>query len=395
VAAVGSVIDDAMERLGSSVDELAAWDPADGTDGELAAALLVLRREADRIDAVFARLAAAGHRRGIGRGDGAVSTVAWLRHRAGMRHHEAKAAVEQGDAADLLAATGEAWRGGEISTGAARTIFAARVADHDEALLGSEPILLDLARRGASGALGLAAAHCRNLARADGTEPHDRDGLTLAPTSDGSTVVAGTLSDEQAEVVTTALHAYVDPPAEGDTRTAAQRYASALAQICRVALDHANDHAVHHGHGIPQVLVVVDWATLLDSVPGRLDGQFTGSIHPRAARKLLCDSSISRILTGPDGLPLDVGRSTRTIPPAIRRAVIARDGGCRYPGCDRPPGWCQIHHVVHWVDGGRTAIVNLVMLCDRHHHVVHQVGWIVKFDGRDLRVLRPDGIEIQ
>jgi hypothetical protein len=75
--------------------------------------------------------------------------------------------------------------------------------------------------------------------------------------------------------------------------------------------------------------------------------------------------------------------------------VIARDGGCRYPGCDRPAGFCRTHHVVHWINGGRTAVHNLVLLCDRHHHVIHLPGWIVKFDGHVLTVIRPDGTEVE
>ena len=71
-----------------------------------------------------------------------------------------------------------------------------------------------------------------------------------------------------------------------------------------------------------------------------------------------------------------------------------RDGGCRFPGCTRPTGWTDAHHVVHWRHGGRTDLANLVLLCDHHHHVVHQPDWIVKFDGHELRVLKPDGIEL-
>jgi hypothetical protein len=383
-----------VDRLRAAVDDLAGWDPAGATDRELAAAVLAFRREADRLDAVFAHLAAAGHHRGIGNVDGSTSTAAWLRHRAGMRHHDAKLAIDHGTTAELLAETGAAWRAGEITTGAARTIFSARVPGHDQALLGSEPVLLDLARRRDHRSLGLAAAHCRNLARADGTPPHDTDGITLAPAGDGTTLVRGSLSDEQAEVVTTALHAYTDLPRADDPRTTAQRYAAALTQVCRVALTHADDDAPDHGHGSPHVLIVIDWDTLRSGTPGRLDGQFTGSIHPQAVRAMLCESTIARIVTGPDSLPLDVGRTRRSIPPAIRRAVIARDGGCRYPGCRRPAGWSQIHHVVHWIDGGTTTLANLVMFCSRHHHVIHQPGWIVKFDGYDLRIIRPDGTEI-
>jgi hypothetical protein len=141
--------------------------------------------------------------------------------------------------------------------------------------------------------------------------------------------------------------------------------------------------------------MVVDWSTITAGRLGRTDGEFTGSIHTSDVRRLLCDAAVSRVVTGPDSLPLDVGRSRRTIPPAIRRAVIARDGGCRFPGCDRPPGWCQIHHVVHWLDGGRTAVVNLLPFCDHHHHVIHQRDWIVKFDGHDLHIIRPDGSELR
>jgi Domain of unknown function (DUF222)/HNH endonuclease len=140
-----------------------------------------------------------------------------------------------------------------------------------------------------------------------------------------------------------------------------------------------------------QVTVVVDWHTLQRSVPGRTDGQFTGPIHPSDVQRLLCDSTITRVVTGPSGMPLDVGRAARTVPPPMRRALAARDAGCRFPGCDRPPGWCEAHHVVPFSEGGDTSPGNLVLLCDRHHHVVHAVGWSAAFDGTTLEVRRPDG----
>jgi hypothetical protein len=307
-----------------------------------------------------------------------------------MRTGEAKAAIQAGQDAELLVATGAAWRSGEITAGAARTIFGARVPGHEEPLVASEPVLLDLARRGDHRSLKLAADHCRNLARAEGTEPSARDGLHLSKTYGGVTVLSAELSDEHAEVVTTALHAFVDPPSAGDTRSVAQRYAAALARICRVAIAHADDVELP----IPQVIAVIDWATLTEGRAGRCDGQFTGSIHPAAIRKMLCDCSVSRVVTGPDGLPLDVGRSRRTAPPAHRRALIARDGGCRVPGCDRPPGWCEVHHAVPWVEGGPTAVDSELLFCDHHHDVVHRDGWLVKFDGRTLHILRPDGTEV-
>ena len=89
---------------------------------------------------------------------------------------------------------------------------------------------------------------------------------------------------------------------------------------------------------------------------------------------------------GPDGSVLDVGRKTRTVPPAIRRALDHRDGGCRFPGCGLR--FCDAHHVKHWADGGETRLGNLVLLCRRHHRAVHEEGFGVEIvtdaeEGRD------------
>jgi Domain of unknown function (DUF222) len=372
------------------VDELAGSDPFELSDAALAVELLAMRSEIDRLEALFAQRAALAHRRGVGALDGAHSTASWLRSQAGMREWDAKAAIEAGAVCELLPETGAAWRAGEISSGAARTIFGARVDGHDDELRGSESALLDLARRGDLKSLRLAARHFRNLARAGGSEPSENDGLHLSQTYDGVTAISGELTDLAAETVVTAIHAYTDPPTAEDTRTLAQRTAAALVQICKVALQHSPEA----GRESARITAVVDWKTVTESQLGRSDGDFTGAIHPADVQRLLCDSTVSRVVMGPDSLPLDVGRSRRTIPPAIRRAVIARDGGCRFPNCNRPPGWCQIHHVVHWLEGGLTAVCNLVPFCDHHHHVVHQRGWRVTFDGSTLRVFRPDGAEV-
>ena len=145
---------------------------------------------------------------------------------------------------------------------------------------------------------------------------------------------------------------------------------------------------------LPACSIVIDWQTLTGKQWGRLDGDYTGTLHPTDVERLLCDCTVSRVVTGPDGLPLDVGRSRRTIPPQLRRALRVRDHGCRYPGCTRPHGWTHAHHVIHWKDGGTTDLVNLVSLCDHHHHVVHLPGWTAKFDGHTFTVFQPDGTPV-
>ena len=72
---------------------------------------------------------------------------------------------------------------------------------------------------------------------------------------------------------------------------------------------------------------------------------------------------------------LDVGRRTRIVPPALRRALEVRDRGCAFPRCDRPPPWCDAHHLVHWAHGGPTTLDNLALLCGQHHHAIHDRGW--------------------
>lgn len=156
-------------------------------------------------------------------------------------------------------------------------------------------------------------------------------------------------------------------------------------RICEVAL-------ARRGAGSrarTRVSVVVDWATLAGGAPGRSDADFQGPIHPDDVARLLCDSTVSRVVTGPSALPLDVGRTQRTVPSATRRALVVRDGGCRFPGCERPPGFCDGHHVVPWYRGGPTDLGNLVLLCAHHHRLVHRGDWSVNFDGHDLHVFRP------
>ena len=78
---------------------------------------------------------------------------------------------------------------------------------------------------------------------------------------------------------------------------------------------------------------------------------------------------------GGNGQVLDLGRTNRTVSPAQRKALIVRDGGCIFPGCDRPASWCDAHHIIHWLDSGPTDLWNLCLLCSAHHHIVHDGGW--------------------
>jgi hypothetical protein len=110
----------------------------------------------------------------------------------------------------------------------------------------------------------------------------------------------------------------------------------------------------------------------------------------RTTERLACDASVVRVIETSTGTPLDVGRRTRRISPALRRALRLRDQGCRFPGCSHR--LTDAHHIVHWARGGVTSLANLTSLCRRHHGLIHEYGYRIDLDeARELVFMRPDG----
>jgi hypothetical protein len=149
-----------------------------------------------------------------------------------------------------------------------------------------------------------------------------------------------------------------------------------------------------------QVVVHVDQAVLTEdvdaseSVPHRAELDRGPALALETVRRLGCDGTVIGVLEGRDGEPLNIGRKTRSIPTAIKRALRARDGGCRFPGCDRTR-FCDGHHVKHWADGGETKLGNLVTLCSFHHTLLHEGGFGVAVTDDGVFVFtRPDGSRI-
>jgi hypothetical protein len=209
----------------------------------------------------------------------------------------------------------------------------------------------------------------------------------------------GDLDPETGETLLSALQAVLDAEARSgaaDDRTPAQRRADALGEICRQWLDRSDRPSVAGER--PHVTVTVDAAALAGSAgpashplpTSELD--HAGPVDPHTARRLACDASVMRVVMSERSEPLDVGRRTSVISSAMRRAVIVRDRHYRFPGCDRPHAWCDAHHIVHWADGGPTAVQNLLLLCRRHHRKVHERGGfrLELLDGRPV-FRRPDG----
>jgi hypothetical protein len=179
-----------------------------------------------------------------------------------------------------------------------------------------------------------------------------------------------------------------DPPP-----TWAQRRADALGVIAESFLAHGAEAL--KGGDRQQIVVHVTQAALKDGDRGRCELDEGPAIAVETARRLGCDASRIEITEDEVGEPLDVGRKTRTIPPALRRALESRDKGCVFPGCTHTR-FVDGHHIHHWADGGETKLSNLVSLCRFHHRAVHEGGLKVErcHDGA-WRFIKPDGESIE
>jgi hypothetical protein len=163
----------------------------------------------------------------------------------------------------------------------------------------------------------------------------------------------------------------------------------ALMSLIRRALDPAQADT-----RVPPTVVVSVTVEDLAKATGHADLLGSGTrITAETARRLACDANITRLITDPPSDIVDYGRTQRTPPPRLRRALDIRDRGCVFPGCDRPPGHCKAHHILFWIrDHGPTSLWNLVLLCDHHHHLVHECGWsLTRTSDGTLEFRRPDG----
>ena len=198
----------------------------------------------------------------------------------------------------------------------------------------------------------------------------------LVKTLDGRGYLKGSFDAEGTEIIATGLR-LAD---SGDLdEPSAQRQGQALVDVFRFYLDH--QHVKIAGATGPTSTWSSTTTPSRTHKPGRTLGGVP--IPGSTIRKIACDANIHRVITDGLGSILDYGRSTRTIPPAVYTSLVLRDWGCRFPGCDRPAEWCEGHHVWHWEDGGPTNLSNLVLLCSKHHHVIHLPDWRLE--------LKPDG----
>jgi len=390
-----------MSELRSAIDGLRSEVLAGLPDARIEEDFAEIQRAVELLEVERLRRLAEIERRRVFERDGHLSAASWLAATYKVGWGAARDHVRTARALEDMPETRQALDAGDLSMSAARVLVAARDADPEE-FRHSETELVEAARIHSVGDLQRVAAYWRQAVE----QEHALEGdekvraqrrLHASVTFLGMVRVDGDLDPETGETLLTALRAVLDAESrsgtEDDDRTPAQRRADALGEICRQWLDMGDRPRVAGEK--PHVTVTVGVGALRDGTgePSELD--HSGPVDPQVARRLACDAAIMRVVMAGPSEPVDVGRRTPVIPPAMRRAVIVRDRHCRFPSCDRPHTWCDAHHVVHWADGGPTALPNLLLLCRRHHRVVHQPGGfrLELVDGRPM-FRRPDGMAL-
>jgi hypothetical protein len=334
--------------------------------------------------------------------DGKLPSCAhWLNFKCGLNLGAAREKVRVGHALAALPKIAASMARGELSYSKVRALT--RVA-----CAATEDTLLMYALHGTAFHVERVVSGFRRAQQAQElsreAQQHDQRSVNYWFAEDGSLILKARLPALAGALLIKALDAALESTPQKEISaedveegwiTRESRRADALTVMAESYLANpvaaANTADGHHSADRYQVVVHVDAATLHEHSAGRCEIEQGPSIPIESVRRLSCDGSLIRLVENDKGEPLDVGRKTRSIPTAIRRALNSRDDGCRFPGCTHQR-YVDAHHIEHWADGGETKLANLVTLCRLHHRLVHEGEISVETlpDGT-WRFLRPDG----
>jgi hypothetical protein len=310
---------------------------------------------------------------------GFASCADWLAWRIGISRVTASEKVRAARALEALPLISEAMGRGELSFTKVRALT--RVATPE-----SEAELLEYARANSAASLERFVRGWKTMDRAGEQRieqlRHRLRSFSVFPDGEGMYLVRGRLTPEVAAVLMRAVEAagdalYAEPSPDDRRPDPEQRRADAVGLLAEraLAVGFAGDDVPVSGSRAEryQVVLHVEPATLrAEGEPGLTELEDGTRFSAENSRRLACDAAVVEVVKAPDGTVLDVGRRSRTVPPALRRALETRDRGCRFPGCGLR--FTDAHHIEHWGDGGETSLRNTVLLCRRHHRLVHEDG---------------------
>jgi len=311
---------------------------------------------------------------------GYASPIDWIRLNCHQTSNSAADLIAVGKNLQRMPESTQAISNGEI--GYAHVKAMARTANAVGNRFEEAP-LLEKARENSAGKFYYICNHYRHAADRKGYEAEQVEAvenrrLWISKCEDGTVLLSGNFDPEGGAAILTKLNPLTRKSGTHDTRSREKRNADALVEVAS------------GGGSQAQIQVTSSLETLL-GLAGAPAADMEHSSVPISARtieRLACDSSIARVLLNSESTVIDVGRSKRVVSEPARRGLTARDGHCRWPGCERPASWSAAHHVVHWIHGGTTDLDNLILLCHRHHRMAHEGNWqIVRGDdGRMLTI---------
>lgn len=335
-------------------------------------------------------------------GAGMKSCAHWLNWKCGIAMGAAREKVRVAHALDALPQISSALRAGRVSFSKVRAMT--RVATPQ-----NEDYLLMIAGHGTASHVERLVSNYRSVKRSEAlardNQHHAMRELHWYIDADGSYVFKARLGAEHGARIAQALDAAMSVIGEEQRNAAADVSAETpayreipIAARRADALERIADHYLTHeesavtGGDRCTLNIHTDMNTLKADGDGA-ESQLTegGCVSAETSRRLACDCGVVHWLEATDGTALDVGRRTRSIPPAIRRALERRDGGCRFPGCTARH-YVDAHHIHHWADGGETKLDNLLLLCRHHHRLVHEGGYSLAISvGGEPEFTAPNG----
>lgn len=361
-----------MSELRSVIAELTVFDPNDLTPGELATEIAEAIHGGQLLETAVAGWVRNLADRGGHHDLGYSSPTNFLSDVGRMTPGHARQVVSTGLAQEKAPLAFRAWADGRISTDQARHLF--RAAENlPDVYPDAEERLVDIVEGLDAVDTGKTVEYWRQSVDGPGELEADtqwaRRGLSSSWTVGGMLKVDGWLTPTAGEAFLAGLDANNPPRRPDDHRTPRQRRHDALENLCRDWLDNGTTPIV--GGEKPHINLLCDIPALQAIAGGThetLDGQI---IDIDTLRMIACDCSIARIVLGPQSEILDVGRKTRVWSPAQRRAIVARDGHCQGKGCRAEPEHCDIHHTLHWADGGETTVDAGKLYCRPCHTQEH------------------------
>ena len=407
--------DPAIVELGADVERFERRVDLGRDPGSIAEDLRQMAQIRDRVDLVFARLAARFAASDEWDRQGSLSPQAWIRHECNMSGSAAGAAVCAGeqlaslpestaamlegrigyphftqlaslaaelDSADAATRAAVADAAAEAGAAGVATVESAASNDPDVPAARSrfdETLMLEKAMAHSVSRFRHDCAHARHMADAKGFLNDHIDAVELRSFEllpcEGGAVIRGRVDTEGYAIWRTVLDSLSKRQGRADTRKRKRRQGDAVVEAGRILLDQGT--LPSHGGQRPHLQVTASMETVmcLNGAPaGEL--QFSQPIPAKTVERLACEAAVSKLVLDSKSMIVDVGRERRVPTAPTRRALAARDKGCVWPGCERPPLWTSAHHVRHWTrDHGYTDLGNLALVCTRHHFLVHEGGW--------------------